>query len=192
MYTWYRTLALVAQAILLCLPYVWMGWVYSLVLVAWMSIITSTRKSRNSFDRFRVAFLVSNTALTLALIGVFAMMLVDPTNSGHVRLYQEIGLYTVASVECCFAVASAVLGYRLLKFLGRTAYSRRFAASAVAMFCSFGGGSILLFSSTSSMTKLATSGLLLDAIYYSIDLFMLGCLMGLFRQVGVRQYQTAG
>jgi hypothetical protein len=175
LYTLYRTMSLPSQTVLLGMPYVFLGWIYTFVIVAWAAIYTVSRqekKAQNPFLQYQSRFIFVNSAISVILFVIFCAI-AGSSDPDRIQTLANAGSMIIALVAIVFSALFLFYGYLLLDRLKTNGVvsklGKKLAAVAIALATCFIICALLLIFSVAQTDAYNSSATALDITYYSFD-----------------------
>jgi len=178
------------MAILSGLPFLFISWLFSFVIVAWRTILANTEKGgstsreRDSFATYRTEFIVFNTLVSCTLFGLFVIM----SQSSSVDTIQHLttaGDGIVAALSVLLALGFAITGSALVRALTADFKSRvsfKLGATAASLSTAFLFSAGVLLYGELQRGDLTAHFELLNSLYFGSDLIGLAIILLLFRK----------
>jgi hypothetical protein len=179
------------QALLAGLPYVFISWIFTFVIMAWAAIFATAaygKQAQSPFVRFQAPFVVFNTTISVALFGIFASMAFT-TDLQLITKLNKAGILLTCSVQLFLAIFSgifsALLVRTLLKTISHGPYARKLGAIALSLILSFAlSAVVLLYTALGEGGGAGTAGhqrtLITSSLYWALDIVALLIVMSIF------------
>jgi hypothetical protein len=183
----YTVVPLVPQAILAGMPYCFISWIFTFVVMAWASIYLASQKGlrlENPFEPYKRQFVLGNTAICVTLFLVFISMAISD-DLDHIRQLNKGGTGLTAIVELGFAAFLSLWGGLLVRSLTRdffSPYAKKLAAVAASLSLTFGLSACVLIFSIANEEAFNEHLIRWNCVYYLLDIVALCIVLGLFQK----------
>jgi len=182
----YASISFKLQTLLSGIPYLFVSWINTFVIVTWAAVYATTTKgkrAKNPFEAYLLHFIGGNGCISLALFGIFvSMALID--DLGLITRLNHAGILVTCGVEIGFAIFFLTYGgllyCQLTKTISHGAYARKLLAIAVSLSLCFALSAVVLMISVFAPDTYDEFFLRFASSYFTFDLLAICIVLILF------------